>query len=407
MSARRDAGGLQLPVVHLPVGGAGGVEAAGPGVGHVGGDGPQAQVLHEGLRRRPAPLHGEAHHAAGAVGQVLLRQGVVGVTGQAAVADPGHLGVAGQELRHRLGVLAVAGHADVEALQPQIQQEGVLGGGHGPEVPHELGGGLVDEGPLLPELLGVDDAVVALVGGGEAGELVLVGHPVELAPVHDTPAQGGGVAVHVLGGGVGDDVRAPRQGAAVHRGGEGVVHDEGHAMAVGGGGELLDVQHGEGRVGDGLAEDGLGVGAEGSVQLLLGAVRGDEGEVDPHLLHGHGEEVVGAAVDGVGGHHVVPAGGDVEHGVEVGRLAGGGEHPHGPALQGGDLGRHGVAGGVLQAGVEVALGLQVKELAHVLAGVVLEGGGLDNGDLPGLPVAGAVAPLDADGVDAVGHGAPP
>ena len=44
-------------------------EAAGPGVGHVGGDGPQAQVLHEGLRRRPAPLHGEAHHAAGAVGR--------------------------------------------------------------------------------------------------------------------------------------------------------------------------------------------------------------------------------------------------------------------------------------------------------------------------------------------------
>jgi mono/diheme cytochrome c family protein len=33
-------------------------------------------------------------------------------------------------------------------------------------------------------------------------------------------------------------------------------------------------KHGEGGVGDGLAEDGLGVGAEGGLQLLIGAVRG-------------------------------------------------------------------------------------------------------------------------------------
>ena len=92
------------------------------------------------------------------------------------------------------------------------------------------------------------------------------------------------VAVHILGGGVGDDVRAPLEGAAVDRGGEGVVHDQGHAVGVGGLGELLDVQHRQGGVGNGLAEHGLGVGPEGGVQLLLGAVGSHEGGLNAHLL---------------------------------------------------------------------------------------------------------------------------
>ena len=82
----------------------------------------------------------------------------------------------------------------------------------------------------------------------------------------------------------------------------------------------------------------------------------------------------------------------MNNGEEVGRLAGRGEHGGGAALQLADLGGHIVVGGVLEAGVEVAVGLQVKELTHVLAGGVFERGGLDDGDLPGLSVAGGVAP---------------
>ena len=309
-----------------------------------------------------------------------------------------------QVLRHGLPVLAVAGHADMEALQAQIQDKGALGGEHGAKVPHELGGSLGDEGPLLAEALRVGDAVVAVVGGAEAGEFFRVGHPVELSAVHDGAAQGGGVAVHVLGGGVGHDVRAPLDRTAEDRGGEGVVHDEGYAVAVGGLGELFDIQHREGRVGDGLAENGFGIGTEGGFQLLFGAVRGDEGELHAHALHGDGKEVIGAAVDGAGGHHVVPAGGDVEHRVEIGCLAGGGQHGRRAALQLRDLLRHVVAGGVLEAAVEIALGLQIEELRHIGAGVVFEGGGLDDGDLAGLAAAGAVAALDADGLDVVAHG---
>ena len=51
--------------------------------------------------------------------------------------------MAPEELRNGLGVLAVAGHAHVEALQAQVQEEGALGAHHGAEVPHELGRGLL------------------------------------------------------------------------------------------------------------------------------------------------------------------------------------------------------------------------------------------------------------------------
>ena len=70
-------------------------------------------------------------------------------------------------------------------------------------------------------------------------------------------------------------------------------------------------------------------------------------------------------------------------------------------LKRGDARRDGVVRRVLQAGIEVAVGLQVKQLAHVLAGGVLEGGGLDDGDLAGFAVAGGIAALYAQGIDAV------
>ena len=172
-------------------------------------------------------------------------------------------------------------------------------------------------------------------------------------------------------------------------------------MGVGGVGELLDVQHRERGVGNGLAEEGLGVGPEGGIEFLFRAVGSHEGGLDAHLCHGDGDQVEGAAVNGGGGHDVVAAAGDVEEGEEVGRLAGGGQHGRGAAFQLTDLGGHVIVGGVLEPGVEITGGLQIEELAHVLAGGVLEGGGLDDGDLAGLAVAGGIAALHTFGFQTI------
>ena len=95
---------------------------------------------------------------------------------------------------------------------------------------------------------------------------------------------------------------------------------------------------------------------------------------DAHLGHGVRDEVVRAAVDGRARHDVAARLAYVEEREEVCGLAGAREHGRRAALERADLGRHAVVGGILQTGVEVALGLQVKELAHVLGGRVLEGG---------------------------------
>ena len=164
--------------------------------------------------------------------------------------------------------------------------------------------------------------------------------------------------------------------------------------------EPLDVEDGQGRIGDGLAEDRLGVRAECGVQLLVGRVGGDEREVDAHTLHRDGEEIERAAVNVGGGDDVIAGPGDIEHGEEVGGLPGGGQHGGSTALEGGDLRGDRVAGRVLQAGIEVAARFEVEEVAHRLACLVTEGRALHDGDLSRLPVLRCVATLHTGGGDA-------
>ena len=373
------------------------MQAAGAGIGNVGLDGAKLQVLHEGFCRLTAAVEAEGNDAAGTVGHILLGQLVILVAFQTAVLNPVDLLMALQVFGDGLGVGAVLLHAEGQAFQTQIQDVSHLGGLDAAEVPHQLGGALGDKRAAEAEAFGVGDAVIAVIGGSQAGELVGVGIPVELAAVHDAAAHGGSVAVHVLGGGMGDDIRAPLEGTAVDGGGKGVVHDQGDAMGMGGLGELFDVQHGQGRVGDGLAEDGLGVGTESGVQFFLGAVGIDEGGLQTHLLHGDGDQVEAAAVDGGTGHDMVAAAGNIEDGEEVGSLTGRGQHSGGTALQGANLGSHMVAGGVCQTGIEIAVGFQIEQLAHILRGGILESCALDDGDLAGLTIAGGVTGLDAKG----------
>ena len=256
----------------------------------------------------------------------------------------------------------------------------------------------------MAEFLDVGHAVVGLVGGGEARELVGMGHPVEVARINDGAAHCGAVAIHVLGGGVGHDVGAPLEGTAVDRRGERVVHDQRHAVGVSRSGEAFDIEDRECRVGDGLAEHALGVGSERRLEFFVARVRRHEGALQAHAAHGVGEQVVGAAVDGGACHHVVSRAGDVEDGEEVRRLAGARQHGGGTALEFGDLCGHVVVRWVLQAGVEVTRLLEIEQAAHMLGGVVLPRGGLVDRHLAGLSVPGTVAALHAGRSDMLGHG---
>ena len=88
-----DTGGIQLLVGHLAMGGRGRMQAAGTGIGHMGLDGTQLQVLHKDLSRRSSAVQAEGDDAAGAARQVLLGQLIILVALQAAVFDPLDLGM--------------------------------------------------------------------------------------------------------------------------------------------------------------------------------------------------------------------------------------------------------------------------------------------------------------------------
>ena len=396
---RADAGGSELFVVHLAVGGAGRMQATAACIGDVGLDGGDLQVLHEFFGRGSAALDAEADDAAGAVGQIFLREVVVLIAFQTRVGDPADALVGGERLGDGQTVFAVALHAHVQALETEVQEKRALRRLDGTEVTHELRGGLGDVGAFQAEAFGIGHAVVAFVGRAEAGKFFGVLRPVELAGVDDAAADRAAVAVHVLRRRVGDDIGAPFKRATVDRGGESVVDDQRHAVGVGRFGKFLDIENGEGGVGDRFAENGFGLGTEGRVEFFLGAVGRNEGEVDAHALHRNGKEVIGAAVDRRRGHDVVAGGGDVEHGKEAGRLTRRGQHGRRAAFEFADLGRDGIAGGVLQAGIEIAAGFQVKQLAHIAAGSVFEGRALDDRDLTRFAVAGRIATLDAFGFD--------
>ena len=169
-------------------------------------------------------------------------------------------------------------------------------------------------------------------------------------------------------------------------------------MGVGCIGKLFNIQHRQGGVGNGFAKDSLGVGLERGVQLFLGTVRRDKGGGNAHLCHGDGDQVEGAAVNGAGRNDVVARVADVEQGKEVCSLTAAGQHCGRAAFQLTDLFGHKVAGGVLQTGIEIAVGFQIEQLAHVLTGGVLKGGGLDNGDLAGFAIAGGITALHTDGI---------
>ena len=307
-------------VGELTVGVAGGVQHTGAGIGHVGDYGDEVQIVHEADGLLAATLQTKGDDATSAVGQVLLGQGVVAAGRQGGVVDPSHLVVLLQPPGHLQCVGTVLAHAQCQCLQAEVQQKAVLRGGNAAEVAHELHHHLGYVGHLA-ERGGVGQAVVALVRLGQAGELVVLSLPVKVAAVHYAAAHLCGMAVHVLGGGVCDDVGSPLERAAVDGCGKGVVYDKGYAVAVCQTGKAFDVEDASAGVADGLAEEAFGVGAESSLNALVVPVRVHEGAFYAQLLQRDAEEVERAAVDVVGCDEVVAGLADIEYGIEVGSLA--------------------------------------------------------------------------------------
>ena len=178
------------------------------------------------------------------------------------------------------------------------------------------------------------------------------------------------MTVHVLCGGVRDDVATPFEGTAIDGCGEGVVHDEGHTMLVSHLGETLDVEDIATGVRDGLTKEALRVGAEASLNARIVPIGVNESALDAKFLQRHAKEVEGAAVNRVGRNEMVASLTDVEDGVEVSSLSAAGQHSPNSAFQGSNLLSDSIVRGVSKAGIEITAVLEVKESRHLVACLV-------------------------------------
>ena len=119
-------------------------------------------------------------------------------------------------------------------------------------------------------------------------------------------------------------------------------------------GKALNIEHGEGGVGDRLAKDKLGIGLKCRLELLVGAVGGNERAGHAHAAHGVGEQVIRTAVNGRARDHMIAGTDHVKDREEIRSHARAREHRSGAALHLADLGGNEIARGVLQTAVEVA-----------------------------------------------------
>ena len=168
----------------------------------------QLDAADERLARLAPALAAEREDRARALGQVLLRERVVRVVGQAGVAHPAHARVGGQPLRDRLRVGDVRVHPQRQRLHALQDQERVERREHAAEVAQPLDAQLGGEA-VLAEVVPEAQVAVGRDRLGHDREVAVV--PREAAGVDDRAADRGAVAAEVLRRGVQDDVGAEVQ----------------------------------------------------------------------------------------------------------------------------------------------------------------------------------------------------
>ncbi len=397
------AGLLQFFRPELAVGGGGRVRGQRASIADVYEPREELQGIEEaragraGIGARYGPQL-ERENAGGPAAEQALRDRMVGVAGQGGVPHLRHLGVLLQVVRDGQRVVTDAVHAQCQGFDALQDQEGVVRGERGAGVAQRHDARAADEG-CLAQGFGIDHAVVAGVGGVEAGEALLVLRPGELATVHDGAADAVAVAAQVLGERVDDDVRAVLDGAQQVGAGHGVVHDQRHAVVVRHTRQRGDVGHVAQRVADGFDENGLGAAID--VPREAGRVaRVREAGGNALARQRVREQVVGAAIERAGRYDVVAGLGDGLDRVGDGRHARGQGQRGDAAFERRDALFEHVVGGIHDAGVDVARHLQVEQVRSVLGAVEGVGRCLVDGHRHGAGGGvGCLSGVDGEGLD--------
>ena len=86
----------------------------------------------------------------------------------------------------------------MKAFKSEIKNKCVLRRLNRTEVTHELSGRLCYKRSAHSETLGINNAVVAVVGSAKSGELIGMSHPVKLTRINNAAADSRTVTVHIF-----------------------------------------------------------------------------------------------------------------------------------------------------------------------------------------------------------------
>ena len=191
------------------------------------------------------------------------------------------------------------------------------------------------------------------------------------------------MAANVLGQGVDHDVRAVFERTAQEGRRYGVIDNQRNAVFVGNFGPLLDIHHVAGRVADRFAEQGAGLVVDGVLDCLE-IIVAHHLALDALVRQRVGKQVVGAAIKLTGTDNVIADLADGLQGIGDGGHARSHRQGANAAFQRShSLFQH-IVGRVHDAGVNVALNFQIKQIGTVLGVIKGVGRGLVNRSGGGL-----------------------
>ena len=211
-------------------------------------------------------------------------------------------------------------HSQMQRLKADIQKKRILRRLDGAQVPHQLGGCLCNV-CAFAKLLRIHNSMICLVRRGKSREFIRICVPVKVAAVYDRSADAGCMAIHVLGGRVGYDIRSPFERPAVDRRCKCIVYDKRNPMGMGCFCKLFKVQHDQCRICNGLSEYRLGILSKRVVQFFFRAVWIHKGSVNAHLLNRMGIEIICTAIKGRRAHDMIASLHDIHNGIEACRLS--------------------------------------------------------------------------------------
>ena len=293
------------------------------------------QTVSRSINFRPAvaaALDAKGDHRAGAFWHLAFGQSMVGVTFQAGIGDPGDRLRLGQERGHRLGVGDMTVHTRPQCLDALKQMKGGGWAHAGAKVTRPLGAGAHGK-CLRAKFLGEVETVIARVRLGQRRKFA-ARFPIEITAIDDHTANRHTMAAQPFGRRMHDQMGAEiKRPAKIGRDESGVDQQRQFGLASDRRqtGDISDLQAG---VADGFTENQPCLRPNGAAKRIQ--ITGiDLGRGDSEARQRMAEQIVTAAVEGVGGDDMAALAHQGGDGQEQSGMARSGGHRRHAAIEGG------------------------------------------------------------------------